>query len=149
MVSTLGLVYVEFPLMTSVCGNVLTQQWLVCKMSIASKPCSPHRPCIQWTHLFPVPLPSIHEWLWFRLFWHKILNQSSHRRVVEITTKRRRFEHIMVVFNYIMQFKNVPLGLIKHTIYKMHSINLLVSFPESQTSKQTSKGSGMFLMLLS
>ena len=37
---------------------------------------------------FQFHFPSIHEWLWFRVFWHKILTQPSHRKSVEITSKK-------------------------------------------------------------
>lgn len=35
---------------------------LCAKLTFEPGPCSPHWPCVQWTHLFPVPLP-LHSWM--------------------------------------------------------------------------------------
>lgn len=65
-------VYVKFPAISRICGNVLTQQWFVCKITIWTQAVNPLPLCTVKAFIYPPPVPSIHEWLWFRLFWHKI-----------------------------------------------------------------------------
>lgn len=69
---------------------------LCAKLTFETKLCTLAGPVYSESIYFQFHFPSIHEWLWFRLFWHKIFTQPSHGQIVEITSKKKHFDQIML-----------------------------------------------------
>lgn len=89
-------VYANFAPIHRIFGNVLTQQWLVYWINIGHRTVQPWPgPAYSESIYFQFHFPSIHEWLWFKLLWHSILTQPSHRKIVQIDSKRGHFGQII------------------------------------------------------
>lgn len=80
---------------------------LCAKLTFETKPCNPLAgPVYSASIYFQFHFPSIHEWLWFRLFWHKISTRPSHIgrlwRLLQKKKKGRHSEWAVPLINGIM-----------------------------------------------
>lgn len=150
-------VYANFAPIHRIFGNVLTQQWLVYWINIGHRTVQPWpRPAYSESIYFQFHFPYIHEWLWFKLLWHSILTQPSHRKIVQIDSKMGHFGQIIEPRISCYTYKMCHfLNAVEIPVWFVFCFFMwcLVSFPESKTSKQTNKTSGksvhFFVIVLS